>query len=67
MKKLDMTGASFDPWGMLLVIGLQLDFVLLMTTLWAWPFSSFQATLLSALIQLKHHHLFYEDLTMFGR
>ena len=26
-----------DPWGTLLITGLQLDFVPLITNLWAWP------------------------------
>jgi len=29
------------PWGTLLITGLQLDFVPLITSLWAWPFRQF--------------------------
>lgn len=33
MKMLNDIGPSIDPWGTLLVIGLQMDFALLITTL----------------------------------
>ena len=39
--KMDRTGPSVECWGTPLVMGLQLDFVLLITILWAWPFSHF--------------------------
>jgi len=39
MKMLNTTGLSFDPWGTLQVTAFQLDFIALITTLWAWRFS----------------------------
>lgn len=41
MKTLNRTRPSVDPWGAALVTGLQLDFVPLITTLWAQLFSQF--------------------------
>lgn len=38
MKMLKRPGSSIDPWATLLATGLQLDFVLLMITLWVQPF-----------------------------
>lgn len=36
---MNRTGPSTDPWLALLVTGLDLDFLPLITTLWAWPLS----------------------------
>ncbi|KAK4806792.1 hypothetical protein QYF61_005588 [Mycteria americana] len=41
MKMLNRTGPSIDPWATPLVTGIQLDFVPLIATLWAQPFSQF--------------------------
>lgn len=38
------TVSSISPWGTPPVIGLQSDFVLLITTFWAWQFSQFLDT-----------------------
>ncbi|KAK4828690.1 LOW QUALITY PROTEIN: hypothetical protein QYF61_000528 [Mycteria americana] len=45
MKMLNRTGPNIDPWGALLVNGLQLDFIPLITTFWTQPFSQFSVHL----------------------
>jgi len=45
MKMLNRTGPGIDPWGTPLVTGLQPDFMLLITMLWAQPFSQFSVHL----------------------
>jgi len=45
---LNRTGPSIDPWGTPLVTGLQLDFMLLITSLRARPFSHFLVHLIDA-------------------
>ncbi|GAB0181629.1 hypothetical protein GRJ2_000628200 [Grus japonensis] len=61
MKILNRTGPSIDPWTTPLVTGLQLDFVPLITTLWAWPFSRFSIHLIVCLSS-PYINKFYEDL-----
>lgn len=41
MKMLNRIESSFDPWGTLLITGLQLDFMPLITILWAQSLSQF--------------------------
>ena len=62
MKVLNRTGPSIYSWGPLLVTGLQLDFVPLITTLWAWPFSQFSIHVSVCMISICQQ-LIYEDLT----
>jgi len=45
MKMLNRIAPCTDPWGTLLASGLQLDFVPLFTTLWAWLLSQFSVHL----------------------
>ena len=59
MKILNRIGPLMDPWGTLLLTGVQLDFVPLITTLWAQPFSQFLVHCL--LIQSILHELLCED------
>lgn len=47
MKRLNNIGFPMDPWGTPPVRCLQLHFVLLITTPWAWLFSHIQSTSLS--------------------
>ena len=60
MKKLSRTGPSIGPWGTPLVTDLQLHFVPLITTLWAWSFSQFSTHLTVCLS--SPYQLLYEDL-----
>lgn len=46
MKMLNRNGLSMDPWGTPLFTGLQLDFVSLITILWASLFSQFSTDLI---------------------
>lgn len=58
MKVLYRTGPSIDPWSTPLIIGLQLDFMPLITTLWDWPiFTLPQGLLIQPILQ----HLLYEE------
>lgn len=41
MKVVNRIKPSIDPWGTLPATGFQLDFMPLITTLWAWPISQF--------------------------
>ena len=61
MEMLSRTGPSIDPWGTLVVTGLQLDFVPLITTLWAWPFRQFSNPPHCLHVQPVHQQLLYED------
>lgn len=45
IKILNSIALCIDPWGTTLVIGFQLDFLLLITTLWAYLFSQFSVHL----------------------
>jgi len=59
MKILNSVGCSIHLWGTPLVTGLQLDFILLITTLRAQLFKQFSIHLT---VQPIHQHLLYEDL-----
>jgi len=52
MKRLSSIGPINDPWDAQLVTGLQLDFVPLITTIWAWQFIQFSSHLVLYLSSL---------------
>ncbi|KAK4831590.1 hypothetical protein QYF61_018350 [Mycteria americana] len=62
MKMLNRMRPNIDPWATPLVTGLQLDFMPLTTTLWAWPFSQFSVHLTIASSSPYFHWLLYKDL-----
>lgn len=59
MKILNRTGPTIEPWGTQLVTGLQLDFMLLITTLWDYLFNQYS---IHPIVQLRLHQLFHEDI-----
>jgi len=62
VKILNRAVCSLDPWGALLLAGLQLCFVPLITILWAWSFSSIFKPPCCLLIQPSHQQLLFQDL-----
>ncbi|KAF1440525.1 Zinc finger RNA-binding protein, partial [Pygoscelis papua] len=58
MKVLNRTGPSIDPWCTLLVTSLQLGFILLINTFWAWPFSQFSLWFKNKKIQMCYNFVF---------
>lgn len=57
MKTFSRTGSSIDPWDTVLVTHLQPDSLLLITTLWAWPFIPVFNPCCCLLVQTIHHKL----------